>query len=172
MATQVRVQDTTVTTSIVVDADVERAFSVFTDGIDSWWDRDHTIGDEPLAKMVLEPFEGGRAYGIGDKGGESDWGRVLVYDRPHRVVIAWDITLEWKREVDPAKASEFEVRFTPQDERSGDEGSARGRSRTLVVLEHRHLDRHGEGWEAMRDAVASPGGWGAGLRRFAEVSGS
>src|SRR3954453_23086510 len=101
----VQTQDTSVRTSIVVDADVERAFSVFTEGIDSWWERSHTIGDEPLARMVLEPREGGRAYGIGTGGTESDWGRVLAYERPHRIVIAWDIDLQWTHELDPARAS-------------------------------------------------------------------
>jgi uncharacterized protein YndB with AHSA1/START domain len=148
-----------VRTSTVVDAGAERAFDVFTAGIDTWWPRSHTIGDSPLARMVLELFEGGRAYGVGEDGSESDWGRVLVYDRPRRVVVSWDITLEWKHELDPAKASEFEVRFIPE-----------GESRTRVELEHRHLDRHGEGWEAMRDAVGSVGGWGSGLDAFAAAA--
>jgi hypothetical protein len=43
-----------------------------------------------------------------------------------------------------------------------------GEDRTLVELEHRNLDRHGEGWEGMRDAVGSQGGWS--LERFAEVA--
>jgi uncharacterized protein YndB with AHSA1/START domain len=147
-----------VRTEIVVDAPVEHAFTVFTDGIDSWWERSHTIGEKELAKMVLEPRVGGRAYGIDVDGGESDWGRVLAYEPPTRVVISWDITLAWKREPDPAKTSEFEVRFIPE-----------GPDRTRVELEHRNLERHGEGWEAMRDAVGSPNGWNAGLQSFAEA---
>jgi uncharacterized protein YndB with AHSA1/START domain len=151
--------NTSVTTSIVVDAPVERCFSVFTDGIDTWWPREHTIGEAALAEMVLEPRVGGRAYGRDVNGGESDWGRVLAYEPPHRVVVSWDITLEWKHELDPDKASEFEVRFTPERP-----------NRTRVELEHRHLERHGEGWERMRDAVGSPGGWGAGLHAFADAA--
>ena len=148
-----------VRTSIVVNAPLERAFSVFTAGIDTWWPRSHTIGDSPLAEMVLECREGGRAYGLGEDGSEADWGRVLVYEPPDRIVVSWDITLEWKHEVDPAKTSEFEVSFTPE-----------GDGRTLVVLEHRHLDRHGEGWVQMRDAVGSPNGWGGGLGEFAKAA--
>jgi uncharacterized protein YndB with AHSA1/START domain len=148
-----------VRTSIVVNAPLERAFSVFTAGIDTWWPRGHTIGESPLAEMVLECREGGRAYGVGDDGSESDWGRVLVYEPPHRVVVSWDITLQWKHEVDPDKTSEFEVSFTPK-----------GDGNTLVVLEHRHLDRHGEGWVAMRDAVGSQNGWGDGLAAFAKAA--
>jgi uncharacterized protein YndB with AHSA1/START domain len=150
---------TTATAEVMVEAPIERAFSVFTDGIDSWWPREHTIGEAALKEMVLEPRAGGRAFGIGVDGSESDWGRVLVFERPERIVVSWDINLQWKREHDPAKASEFEVRFT-----------ADGPDRTRVVLEHRHLERHGDGWEAMRDAVGSPNGWQGGLDLFAAAA--
>ena len=150
---------TTAQASVIVDAPQERAFAVFTDGIDSWWPREHTIGEAELREMVLEPKVGGRAYGIGVDGSESDWGRVLAYDRPNRIVVSWDITLQWKHELNIAKTSEFEVRFIPE---SAD--------RTRVELEHRHLERHGDGWEAMRDAVGSPNGWQGGLELFAAAA--
>jgi uncharacterized protein YndB with AHSA1/START domain len=151
--------DTTTTASVTVDAPVERAFSVFTDGIDSWWPREHTIGEAELKEMILEPKVGGRAYGIGVDGSESDWGRVLEFDPPNRIVVSWDINLQWTYESDPSRASEFEVRFVPE-----------GPDRTRVQLEHRHLDRHGEGWEGMRDAVGSPNGWPGGLELFAKAA--
>lgn len=151
--------DASVRTSIVVQAPVERAFSVFTDGIDAWWPREHTIGSEALAKMVLEPRVGGRAYGIGVGGAESDWGRVLVFEPPRCVVVSWDINLQWTRETDPSRASEFEVTFTPE-----------GDGATRVELEHRQLDRHGEGWEDMRESVGSPNGWSGGLRAYSAVT--
>ena len=150
---------TTAQASVIVDAPQERAFAVFTDGIDSWWPREHTIGEAELREMVLEPKVGGRAYGIGVDGSESDWGRVLAYDRPNRIVVSWDITLQWKHELNVAKTSEFEVRFIPE---SAD--------RTRVELEHRHLERHGDGWEAMRDAIGSPNGWQGGLELFAAAA--
>ena len=145
--------------SVLVEAPQEHAFTVFTDGIDSWWPREHTIGEAELKEMVLEPRVGGRAYGIGVDGSESDWGRVLAFDRPNRIVVSWDITLQWKHEPNIAKTSEFEVRFIPD-----------GPERTRVELEHRHLERHGEGWEAMRDAVGSPNGWQGGLELFAAAA--
>ena len=151
--------DTTARAAIMVDAPLERAFSVFTDGIDSWWPREHTIGEAELKEMVLEPKVGGRAYGIGVDGSESAWGRVLECEPPNRIVISWDINVQWKHETDPAKASEFEVRFIPD-----------GPQRTCVELEHRHLERHGDGWEGMRDAVGSPNGWPGGLELFAEAA--
>lgn len=147
---------TAVRASIVVDAPVAEAFSVFTEDIGSWWNPDHHILDGELAEMVFEPRVGGHVYDRATDGKECRWARVLAYDPPRRFVISWDIDLRWQRESDPARASEIEVVFTP-----------RGEEQTLVELEHRHLDRHGEGWEGMRDAVGSPGGWSGGLGLFA-----
>jgi len=148
---------TAVHTSIVVDAPVERAFRIFTDDIGSWWPPEHHILQAELAKMVFEPRVGGNVYDIGTDGTESRWARVVAYEPPTRVVFSWDISLQWQIETDPTRTSEVEVRFV-----------ADGPNRTRVELEHRHLERHGEGWESMRDAVASPEGWDVGLRRFAD----
>jgi uncharacterized protein YndB with AHSA1/START domain len=154
----IQAADTAVRTSIVVDAPVERAFDVFTQQMPSWWHPDHHILRGELAEMVFEPRVGGSIYDRGVDGSECRWARVLAYEPPSRVVFSWDIDLEWKIETDPDKTSEVEVRF-----------SAEGPERTRVELEHRNLDRHGAGWERMRDAVGSPGGWGAGLQRFASA---
>jgi len=83
---------------------------------------------------------------------------VLVYEPPERVVISWDIDPQWQLETDVDKTSEVEVRFI-----------AEGPDRTRVELEHRNLDRHGDGWEAVREGVGSEGGWPLYLRRFAEA---
>jgi uncharacterized protein YndB with AHSA1/START domain len=157
MTMQQQPTGTAVRASITVDAPVERAFTVFTDDIDSWWNPDHHIIEAPLDKMVFEPRAGGRIVDVGTDGSECPWSRVLVYEPPTRVVFSWDINLQWKLETDPSKASEIEVTFTPE-----------GPERTRVELEHRHLDRHGDGWEAMRDAIGSPGGWDGGLELFAK----
>jgi uncharacterized protein YndB with AHSA1/START domain len=106
--------------------------------------------------MVFEPRVGGHVIDRGVDGSECRWGRVLVYEPPSRVVISWDINLQWLLESDPARTSEVEVRFIPE-----------GPSRTRVELEHRRLDRHGDGWERMRDAVGAPDGWNEGLARLA-----
>jgi uncharacterized protein YndB with AHSA1/START domain len=157
MTTQTQVTGTSVQSSIVVEAPIEKAFSVFTEDIGSWWPPDHHILQAPLAEMVFEPREGGHVYDRGTDGSECRWARVLAYEPPNRLVFSWDIALDWQIETDPQKTSEVEIRFiaeTPQ--------------RTRVELEHRHLDRHGPGWEQMRDAVGSPGGWGRGLEAFAQ----
>jgi len=148
--------DTSVRTSIVVDAPIERAFAVFTDDMGSWWPSDHHILEGELAEMVFEPRAGGHVYDRAVDGSECRWARVLAYDPPERVVFSWDISPRWQIEPDPDKASEIEVRFI-----------AEGPQRTRVELEHRNLERHGEGWEGVRDAVGSPGGWNRGLEAFA-----
>jgi uncharacterized protein YndB with AHSA1/START domain len=155
MTTQVA--DTAVRTSIVAEAPIERAFAVFTEGIGSWWPPDHHILEGELAEMVFEPRVGGHVYDRAVDGSECRWARVLAYEPPERFVISWDISMAWQIETDPAKTSEIEVLFF-----------AEGPNRTRVELEHRNLERHGEGWERMRDAVGSPDGWEIGLRRFAE----
>jgi uncharacterized protein YndB with AHSA1/START domain len=148
--------DTSVRTSVLVEAPVERAFSVFTEGMASWWPKEHHILTTELADMVIEPRAGGRIYDRGVDGSECQWGRVLAIEPPHRFVFSWDITPQWQIQTDPARTSEVEVRFVPESPQ-----------RTRVELEHRHLERHGEGWESMRDAVGSPEGWQLELTAFA-----
>jgi uncharacterized protein YndB with AHSA1/START domain len=106
--------------------------------------------------MVFEPRVGGHVYDRGVDGSECRWARVLAYEPPERFVISWDINLQWQIETDPERTSEVEVRFVPE-----------GSGRTRVELEHRHLDRHGDGWEQMRAAVGSDGGWPSGMNRYA-----
>src|SRR5437588_1303058 len=130
--------------SIVVRAPIERAFTVFTENIGSWWSPDHHIIEAPLAEMVFEPRVGGHIYDRGVDGSECRWARVLAYEPPNRIVFSWDISPQWQIETDVEMTSEVEVRFvseTPQ--------------RTRVELEHRNLDRHGPGWESERDGVGA-----------------
>jgi uncharacterized protein YndB with AHSA1/START domain len=149
--------DTSVRSSIVVEAPIDRTFSVFTEDIGSWWPPEHHILEGELGEMVFEPGVGGHVYDRAVDGSECRWARVLAYEPPNRVVFSWDITTSWQIETDPEQTSEVEVRFI-----------AEAPGRTRVELEHRNLERHGAGWEKMRDAVGSPEGWGVGLRRFAE----
>jgi uncharacterized protein YndB with AHSA1/START domain len=137
---------TTVSTSVEVDAPIARAFHVFTAEIATWWDDDKHLLDVDLAEMVFEPFIGGSIIDRGVDGSECRWARVLAYEPPDRVCFSWDITTRWQIETDPTKASEVEIVFTELSPQ-----------RTLIVLTHRHLDRHGAGWEGMRDAVGN--GW-------------
>jgi len=152
----IQAQETSVKSSVDVLAPIERAFRVFTEDIGSWWDPTHHILEGELAEMVFEPHVGGHVYDRGVDGSECRWARVLAYEPPHRFVISWDVSVQWRLETDRDKTSEVEVRFVELD---GDH--------TRVELEHRNIERHGPGWEEMRDAVGSPGGWPAGMRAFA-----
>ncbi len=152
--------DNSIRKSITVKAGAERAFRVFTDGIDTWWPRTHHIGSSPMKKTILEGRPGGRCYSEQVDGSECDWGKVLDWDPPRRFVMAWQITPMWKFEPDLAKSSEVEVTFTAQRDGS-----------TKVDLEHRHFERHGEGWEQMKMQIGSPGGWGGIMEMFAAKAG-
>jgi uncharacterized protein YndB with AHSA1/START domain len=156
MSTQIR--DTTVQAQVVVDATLERAFSVFTEGFGSFKPREHNMLPVDIAETVFEPHVGGYLYDRGVDGSECRWARVLAYEPPDRVVISWDISPQWRLETDLEKTSEVEVRFF-----------AEGPDRTRVEVEHRNLERHGAGWEAVRDGVAASGGWPLYLQRFADV---
>jgi uncharacterized protein YndB with AHSA1/START domain len=142
---------------IVVEAPIDRAFEVFSTEMGSWWPPEHHILEGELREMVFEPRVGGHIYDVGKDGSECRWARVLVYEPPTRLVFSWDINLAWQVEQDPDRTSEVEVRFDALEP-----------GRTQVTLEHRHIDRHGEGWEQMHSAVGSPDGWGVGLRCFAD----
>jgi uncharacterized protein YndB with AHSA1/START domain len=149
-------QDTSVRTEIVVDAPIERAFLVFTEKFDQIKPREHNMLGVDIAESVFEPRVGGRVFDRGTDGTECQWGRVLAYDPPGRIVFSWDISPNWQVETDLDRSSEVEVRFTSQSA-----------SRTRVVLEHRHLDRHGDGWDGLREAVRGDQGWPLYLQRFA-----
>jgi uncharacterized protein YndB with AHSA1/START domain len=151
-------QETSVRTSIVVEAPIERAFAVFTEDFGRFKPPEHNILGVELAETVFESREGGHVYDRGVDGSECRWARVLAYEPPDRVVISWDINPQWQIETDLEKTSEVEVRFI-----------AEAPERTRVELEHRNLDRHGEGWEPERDAVGSEGGWPLYLQRFAAL---
>jgi uncharacterized protein YndB with AHSA1/START domain len=154
MTTQAR--ETSVRTEIVVAAPIERAFRVFTEDFDRIKPREHNMLDVDIAETVFEPRAGGQIYDRGVDGSECRWARVLAYEPPNRIVFSWDITPQWSIETDPERTSEVEVRFVSETP-----------DRTRVDLEHRNLDRHGDGWEGEREAVSSEGGWPLYLQRFA-----
>ncbi|OBG45424.1 ATPase [Mycobacterium alsense] len=147
--------------SVVVNAPIERAFAVFTGRFGDFKPREHNLLAVPIAETVLEPRVGGDLYDRGVDGSVCRWGRILVYEPPHRVTFTWDIGPTWQLEADPARASEVEVRFTAE---SG--------GRTRVELEHRHLDRHGPGWESVAQGVDGDAGWPLYLDRYASLLGA
>jgi uncharacterized protein YndB with AHSA1/START domain len=158
MSTHAQATATSIRLVIVVEAPIERAFRVFTEDFDRVKPRDHNLLATEIAETVFEPRVGGRVYDRGVDGSECQWARVLAFEPPNRVVFSWDISPQWQLESDFERASEVEVRFV-----------AESAERTRVELEHRNLDRHGEGWESVRDAVGGDGGWPIYLQRFSEL---
>ena len=147
---------TSVRNQVVVNAPVDRAFAVFTEQMDRIKPREHNMLGVDIEQTVFEPRVGGRIYDRGTDGSECEWATVLAYEPPHRVVFSWNISPRWQVEADPDRRSEVEVRFIAEDEQ-----------RTRVELEHRHLDRHGDGWEGMAEGVRGGDGWPLYLERFA-----
>lgn len=146
---------TSVRHSVMVDAPIDKAFRVFTEDFGRFKPAEHNLLGAEIAETVFETRVGGHLYDRGVDGSECRWARVLAYEPPHRVVISWDIDPTWQIETDPDRTSEVEVRFV-----------AEGSGRTRVELEHRHLDRHGEGWQGVREGVDSDQGWPLYLQAF------
>jgi uncharacterized protein YndB with AHSA1/START domain len=151
--------DVAVRKTVTVNSSADQAFKVFTEGFDSWWPRSHKVGDADLKQAVLEGKEGGRWYEIDVDGNECDWGRVLVWDPPRRLVLAWQLDAGWH--YDPNFLTEVEVTFVPEEA-----------DRTRVELEHRDLDRFGASREQMRLAFGSEGGWAGLLEAYARTAGA
>ena len=149
---------TSIRHEIVVEAPLERAFSVFTDGFGSFKPREHNMLSVDIDETVFETHVGGNIYDRGVDGSECRWARVLAYEPPDRVVFSWDISPQWQIETDPGRTSEVEVRFI-----------AEAPDRTRVELEHRHLDRHGPGWESLNESLGNDQGWPLYLSRFAAL---
>jgi uncharacterized protein YndB with AHSA1/START domain len=143
--------------TVSVRATPAHAFEVFTAGMDRWWFRTHTINPtkSPMARVVVEPRVGGRWYEQGEDGSECDWGRVLAWEPPGRVLLAWQIGADFRH--DPALQTEVGIRF-----------EAEPGGTTRVTLEHRRLERLGAAADAFRTAVN--GGWGALLDAFAKTA--
>jgi uncharacterized protein YndB with AHSA1/START domain len=149
---------TSVRHEIVVEAPAERAFRVFTEQLDQIKPREHNLLAAEIETTVLEPRAGGRIYDRAVDGTECEWATVLAFEPPSRFVFSWNIAVDWRIEPDPERRSEVEVSFAPE-----------GPERTRVALEHRHLERHGEGWQSMRDGANGENGWPVYLRRYQEL---
>jgi len=152
---------TSIRHQINVDVPVDRAFRIFHEQWDKIKPHDHNPHSSPVVESIFEPRAGGHLYDRHEDGTETRWSRVLEFEPPRRFVISWDLGPQWQVEADHDHCSEVEVTFTAIDE-----------DHTRVDLEHRYLDRHGDGWEAVRGGVDSPGGWPLYLQRFAQRCGS
>ena len=148
----------TVSKDIIVNAPIDEAFRVFTARFGDFKPPEHNLLGVPITETVFEQNVGGHIVDRAEDGSECRWARILAFEPPSRVVFSWDIGPTWQLEHDPENTSEVEVRFT-----------ADGPTRTRVELEHRHLDRHGLGWQGVREGVDGDGGWPLYLQRYAAL---
>lgn len=134
--------------SVTVAASLDKAFDVFTASFGRWWPQSYKIGSSPIKSAVIEPKVGGRWYEIGEDDSECQWGDVLAWEPPSRILLAWRIRADWR--FDPELLTEVEVTFI-----------AAGDGKTRVELEHRGLENMGEAAEAARSTFESEHGWSA-----------
>jgi uncharacterized protein YndB with AHSA1/START domain len=143
---------TPVRVAVTVTATRERAFEVFTRGMGSWWSfAGHSIYEAPGSDVVVEERVGGRVVERTPDGREGHWARVLVWNPPERLVLAW------KPNPEAPDETEVEVTFT-------DAGGS-----TTVELVHRHWERLGAVAADRRAGYAT--GWVGLMDRFAAAAG-
>ena len=148
--------DVHVTRSITVPLTPAAAFDLFTDRMSEFWPSSHSIGASPFEAVVMEPRVGGRWYERSADGVECSWGRVLAWEPPHRVVLAWQLNADWT--YDPGFETEVAVTFTDAEP-----------GRTKVELRHGNLERFGERAEEMRATFESPGAWDSILAAYVDA---
>ena len=141
-----------------VKASREKAFDVFVAGMGGWWMKSHSLLQSSQCDVVIEPREGGRWFEIGEDGSEQMWGKVLAWDAPERVMLAWQLNADWS--YDPDFETTVEVRFTADGEH------------TIVEFEHRDLERFGDRAEELRGGYESgmEGGWGELLTLYRQTA--
>jgi hypothetical protein len=130
--------------TIRVKASQAHAFKVF--GSFAWWPKSHTLMGGKPTTAVIEPRVGGRWYERAEDGSDCNWGSVLAWDPPKRMLLKWQIG--GKFGYDPTINTEVEVNFIAESPNA-----------TRVELEHRHFETAGETAEALRKAVDDPNGW-------------
>jgi uncharacterized protein YndB with AHSA1/START domain len=145
--------------SVRVSAPIEHAFSVFVEQMETWWPPEHHIGAQPFQSIIIEPRVGGRWYERDAQGNDCSWGYVRAWEPPRRVTLSWHLGPDWKFNPDVARSSDVELRFTPE-----------GPGATLVELEHSGFERHGEGYQQLRDILDAPDAWARTLEEFAKAA--
>jgi uncharacterized protein YndB with AHSA1/START domain len=137
--------------AVQVKAPPARAFDLFVNHMQDWWPKGRTIGKNPHVTIVTEPHEGGRWFERDADGNETQWGKVLAWEPPGRLLLGWQIDSQWT--YDPDFVTEVELTFAPADDGG-----------TVVTLEHRNLERFGA--DAVAHVAALDGGWPTHLAQF------
>lgn len=145
----------TIRKQLTVEVPLERAFRVFTANMGAWWPKEHHIGKAALKDCVIEPKVNGRWYELDEDGTVCEWGKVLAWNPPRRVLLAWQLNAEFK--YDANFSTEVEVSFTDL-----------GPKRTQVDFEHRNLERFGAAAERLAKEMSQ--GWEGILQSFARMA--
>ena len=140
--------------SVTVAVPPSRAFDLFVGSIGTWWPG-KTIGAEPHVAIVIEPYVGGRWFERDAAGVETDWGCVLAWEHPDRLVLGWQLDASFRFNPDVTT----EVVMTFEDT---------GQGTTSVTLTHQHLERLGV--DAARVAEQLRGGWPSKVAGFADFA--
>jgi uncharacterized protein YndB with AHSA1/START domain len=146
-----------VSKSLLVDCPQEHAFRVFTQHMGSWWPATHHIGALPFTDIVIEPRAGGRWYELNANGVEGAWGHVLAWDPPRELVLSWHLNTKFEFVADLDQASRLEIRFLKH-----------GVNQTRIEFAHWHIERHGEGYQGLRDQLDN--GWVGVLAELAKLA--
>ncbi|HET8865757.1 MAG TPA: SRPBCC family protein [Gracilimonas sp.] len=154
-----KTKSTEVRVEMMVKASVEKTFRTFTKRCHDWWPKEYKLAKAERRDIVMESHVGGRWYETATDGSECLWGEILVWDPPHYLAFSWQIKPDFTPEPHPEKSSRVEIRFREN-----------GPESTIITLVHSDFERHGEGWEDMRDSVANEGGWQEILTQFSNIA--
>ncbi len=137
---------------ITVLGSPDSAFRRFTEGIAGWWPlATHSVGQNETVTVVFEGREGGQVFERLSDETTAVWGRVKLWEPPHR------FTMSWHPGHPEERATELDVRFE------------------LVPEGVRIRLRH-SGWEVLGEAAEEAcrrytTGWDPVLARFALTEG-
>lgn len=144
---------TPITQSVTVNAPPARCFELFTSRMGDWWPKDQTLSKGPYKTLVIEPKAGGRWYETDSTDKVLQWGNVLDWEPPHRLLLAWRLNSSFA--YDPTLMTEVEITF-----------KAAGAGKTQMTLEHRDLEKLGKDAEKFTAMLA--GGWAGHLKTVAK----
>ena len=153
-----RLDDLIATTTVPME--LEGAFDLFTAGFGTWWPREFSwSGQELLDEIGMEEHGGGFLYELGPDGFRLDFGRIVTWTPPRRLLFTWQIDANRVPQPDPSKASEVDVTFGTVDEDT--------KPQTLITVSHGKWERHGDGAEAYREQFAQV--WPYALENLAKL---
>jgi len=130
-----------------------QAFTRFVDDLGLWWPLAYTWSGARFATARIDSRVGGRWFETARDGEDKPWGEVRLFERGAKLLLSFNVGANRQPEP-PERQSEVEIAFVP------DGDGAR------IRIEHRDLDKHGDGAEAIRQGMGSEQGWPLILAEF------